>query len=170
MYRRNDLTVDARRYVWHKQALFKGRSRYYGTTWAGWGFWEWALGGRVYNMVEANALDDDTLRIEPVFRHNPDEMFTSNIVQSVQNELLARGIPELSFPIGSTNLPLTHCKENIDMHISLRRKEGDWPQRSIDFSGNGQHPNRWLHTDLMDLPHYYTHRLFEALVTKGNMK
>ena len=25
-----------RRYIWHKQALFKGRSLLYGTTWAGW--------------------------------------------------------------------------------------------------------------------------------------
>ena len=55
------------------------------------------------DLVMDLCSDDDILRIEPVFRHNPDEMFTSNIVQSVQNELLARGIPELSFPIGCTN-------------------------------------------------------------------
>jgi len=97
------VNANYRRFTWHKQALFKGRSSLYGTTWAGWGFWEWDLGGRVYNTDEANALDDATLRTNPAFRHNPDEMFTSNIAQSVQNDLLARGIPELSYPIGCTN-------------------------------------------------------------------
>ncbi len=54
-------------------------------------------------LEEPSNRSDDTLRIDPAFRHNPDEMFTSNIVKSVQNNILARGIPELSFPIGCTN-------------------------------------------------------------------
>lgn len=88
------------RYVWHKQALFKGRSPLYGTTWAVWEFWmhyvddEWVKG---YTLAQANALTDDELRTAPVFRHNPEEMFSSNIVKSVQDNLLARGIPELSY-------------------------------------------------------------------------
>ena len=31
-------------------------------------------------------------------------------------------------------------------------------------------PNRWLHTDLMNLSHFHTHLLFESLVTKGVLK
>jgi len=164
------VSVNARRYVWHKQALFKGRSGLYGTIWAGWGFWEYWLGGKVYSMAEANELNDDTLRADPVFRHNPDEMFSSNIVKSVQNNILARGIPELSFPIGSTNLTLTHCEENIDMNTALRREDGAWPQRDVDFSDDGQRPIRWLHTDLFSLPHYYTHELYKRLALDGGMK
>ena len=26
------------------------------------------------------------------------------------------------------------------------------------------------HTDLINLPHYYTHKLYKGIVTKGNMK
>ena len=66
---------------------------------------------------------DDDLRAAPVFRQDPDEMFSSNIVKSVQNNLLARGIPELSFPIGSTSLSTNNCVINVDMHIDLRRAD-----------------------------------------------
>jgi hypothetical protein len=168
------VSANPRRYSWHKQALFKGRSGLYGTTWAGWGFWESQLPllGKVYSMAEANALDDDTLRTEPVFRHNPEEMFVSNIVRAVQNDILARGIPELSFPIGYTNLTVANCAANLDLNMdpSLRRDDAVWPQRDIDFSDDGTRPNRWLHTDLLNLPHYYTHKLYGRLVLEGEMK
>ena len=166
------VTPNARRFVWHKQALFKGRSMFYGTTWAGWGFWEWWLGGRVYSVEQANALTDDQLRAEPVFRHNPDEMFVSNIVVVVRNNILAQGIPELSYPIGYTNVTSAYCVENIDLNsdANMRRDDEAWPQRDVDFSDDGQRPNRWLHTDLMNLPHFYTHKLYQRLVEEGDMK
>ena len=169
-----ELLRSPRRYVWRKQALFKGRSWAYGTTWAGWGFWEWALPlvGKVYSRDEANALTDDELRAEPVFRHNPDEMFTSNIVTSVQNELLARGIPELSYPIGYTNVSASYCVENIDLNSdsNMRRDDKAWPQRSIVYGSDENAWLRWLHTDLINLPHYYTYKLFKKLVEEGDMK
>jgi hypothetical protein len=169
--------MNARRYVWHKQALFKGRSSLYGTRWAGWGFWEWALPlvGKVYSRDEANALTDDELRAEPVFRHNPDEMFTSNIVVEVRNNLLARGIPELSYPIGYTNVAKLNTYgttvRNFDVNLSaFRRDDEGWPQRDVDFNDGGERPKRWLHTDLINLPHYYTHKLFKKLAEEGDMK
>ena len=115
---------------------------------------------------------DDDLRAAPVFRQDPDEMFSSNIVKSVQNNLLARGIPELSYPIGYTNVPTAYCVENIDMNNSVDIRRGDqaWPERDVDFSDEGLRPNRWLHTDLMNVAHYYTHKLYKGIVTKGNMK
>jgi len=171
------VTPNARRFVWHKQALFKGRSWAYGTTWAGWGFWEWALPlvGNVYSRDEANALTEDELRAEPVFRHNPDEMFTSNIVVEVRNNLLARGIPELSYPIGYTNVTKLNTYgttvRNFDVNLSaFRRDDEAWPQRDVDFNDDGERPKRWLHTDLINLPHYYTHKLFKKLVDTGDMK
>ena len=170
------ISINPRRFTWHKQALLKGGSWLYGTTWAGWGFWEWTLPfvGKVYSREEANALDDETLRINSVFRHNPNEMFTSNIVKSVQNNSLARGIPELSFPIGYTNVVLLNSPGNIrnfDMNAGdFRRGDSAWPHRDVDFSDDNKRPNRWLHTDLINVAHYYTHKLYEAIVTKGNMK
>ena len=115
------------------------------------------------------------LRAAPVFRQNPDEMFSSNIVKSVQNNLLARGIPELSFPIGYTNVVKLNTYDftdrNFDLNDSVfRRDDQTWPQRDIDYSVGNTRPTRWLHTDLMNVAHYYTYKLYETIVTKGNMK
>ncbi len=99
-------------------------------------------------------------------------MFASNIVKALQNNLLARGIPELSFPIGYTNITMAYCAANHDLNMdpSLRRDDATWTQRDIDFSDDGTRPNRWLHTDLLNLPHYYTHKLYGRLVLEGEMK
>ena len=99
-------------------------------------------------------------------------MFSSNIVKSVQNNILARGIPELSYPIGYTNVTtlIDPVVRNIDMNDNaLRRDDLAWPQRDIDFSSPTR-PRRWLHTDLINLPHYYTHKLFKEIIMKGNLK
>jgi len=130
------------------------------------------LVGKVYSRDEANALTDDELRAEPVFRHNPDEMFTSNIVVEVRNNLLARGIPELSFPIGATEVSsVTNVSRNIDINTSaFRRNDEAWPRRSIKYGDDEDAWLRWLHTDLINLPHYYTYKLFKKLVEEGDMK
>jgi hypothetical protein len=72
--------------------------------------------GKFYSMEEANALDDDALRNKPVFRHHPNGMFQPEIPAVLRNEILARGIPELSYPIGYTNVSPEYCVKNIDMH------------------------------------------------------
>jgi len=176
------VSMNARRYVWHKQALFKGRSWLYGTQWAGWGFWRYMvpLTGRVYSMKEANELDYGQLRVEPVFRHYPsavfepaDVMLPLTIETDMQYALLARGIPELSYNIGVTPVDGINQpgeERNINMHTDLKRVDGDWPQRAMDFNDDNQRPKRWLHSDLMDVAYFYTHRLFERIVDEGNMK
>ena len=133
------------------------------------------LVGKVYSKDEANALTDDELRAEPVFRHNPDEMFTSNIVVEVRNNLLARGIPELSYPIGYTNVAKLNTYgttvRNFDVNLSaFRRDDEGWPQRNITYGNAPEAWLRWLHTDLINLPHYYTHKLYKRIVQEGEMK
>jgi len=181
----NWLTINKRRYAWHKQALLKGRGIIVATQWAGWGFWEeywWPFNSNVYTMTQANALDDATLRTAPVFRHYPENnngknMFTNSIPQTLQNEILARGIPELSYNIGYTNLATTlnaiGPDRHFDMHTStdIRRTDGAWPQRDVVFSGsNNSRPKRWLHTDLMNVSYFHTYKLFDLIINKGNMK
>ena len=43
-------------------------------------------------------------------------------------------------------------------------------RRDPNAFDEGRRPKRWLHTDLMDLPYFYTHRLFERIVREGDMK
>jgi hypothetical protein len=159
------LTINARQFAWHKQALFKGRGPIHGTIWAGWGFHKMADNTRFYTLDAANALDDASLRSIPVFKHNPPEMFSSTISTNMHNNLLARGIPELSFPVGVFEIP---GKDNENMQ-TLQRTDGLWPSRGIDFN-NGQSPDRWLHSDSMNVAHFYTHRLFKRFIEVGSMK
>jgi hypothetical protein len=56
------------------------------------------------------------------------------------------------------------------MHTELKRTDKAWSQRGIDFNDDNKRPNRWLHADLMYVAHFYTHKLFEKIVEKGNMK
>jgi hypothetical protein len=160
-----------RRFAWQKQALFKGRSSIYGTTWAGWGFSydDDSPPQRVYTRTQANAATEIELQTKPVFRRNPGSMFNSSIAPEMRNEILARGIPELAPTIGGVYLESLLEERNRNMQ-TLQRDDGAWPQRAVDFSDNNTKPKRWLHTDLMNAAHYFTHKLYKELVTKGDMQ
>ncbi len=96
-------------------------------------------------------------------------MFSSVISQDLQNEILARGIPESTPTIGIERAKTVEFKEQTDME-SLKPEHGLWPERDIDFSDGGTKPSRWLHSDLMSLSHFFTYRLFRELVEKGTLK
>ena len=162
-----------RRYVWQKQVLFKGRSPFFGSQWAGWGFHtvldqneELVL---AYDSSSANNLSTNDLRSSPVFCHYPGGMFSATISGELRNEILARGIPELTPSIGIAPVSAVGFATNVNMVVFQDPANG-WPQRDIDFSDGGTRPNRWLHTDLMNLSHFHTHKLFENLVTEGHLK
>jgi len=179
----NWVSPKTRRYVWHKQALLKGRSPIYGTQWAGWGFSKYEVKDihgnttweRYYpNAAAANAAvaEPSPLRNCPVFNHHPKEMLQPVITDAKLNEILARGIPELSYNIGYTNVTALvdqNGNRNVDIHTALRRSDGAWPPRDVDFSDGGERPKRWLHTDLLNVSHFHTHRLFERIVNEGKM-
>lgn len=101
--------------------------------------------------------------------HHPPAMFASSIPKTVQNEILARGIPESTPTIGieKAEMALFAWQRNMQ---DLKPAHGMWPQRDIDFSDDGEKSDRWLHTDLMSLPHFYTYRLYQEIIEKGNLK
>ena len=154
--------IDTRAYVWHKQELYKGRNLIYGTGWAGWGFeyptWQTADG--------ANASTDDTLRQYPIFERDPDFMFTNVITQAHVDDILIKGIPALSWPVGRTNIATIVSSRNIDMDINnsdnILRPNG-WP---VDDT----YGNRWLHSQLVYVAHFYAHKLYEKFIEIGGLK
>ncbi len=164
---------NVRRYVWQKQALLKGRSEIYGTRWAGWGFYGTYDNkdrfNPFYDSAAANNASSDALRTVPVFKHHPPAMFASSIPKTVQNEILARGIPESTPTIGIEKAEMALFAGQRNMQ-DLKPAHGMWPQRDIDFSDDGKKSDRWLHTDLMSLPHFYTYRLYQEIIEKGNLK
>ena len=58
--------------------------------------------------------------------------------------------------------------QNIDLNVSDGTKNGvsrpnGWPDRS-------DYPGRWLHSDVKDVPYFYTYKLFEKIIEKGNLR
>ena len=163
---------DSRQYVWHKQEAYKGRSAIYGTTWAGWAFSEWGwcdeytLGlPRVfaYSAATANGASDNRLRQDPVFTHSPSMLFQTNIAITVRNQILADGIPALSYPVGGTQLLFAQPGRNIDMQTT------DLPN-GWGRADDGLYGQRWLHSDVMYMPYFYTYKLYDLFVTQGDMR
>ena len=157
---------DPRQYVWHKQELYKGRNIIYGTGWAGWGFeyptWQTAAG--------ANASTDATLRQYPIFERDPSYMFNSVISQANVDNILIKGIPALSPPIGREAItidPNFPSSFNYDMNAeyldSEKFRPNGWP---VD----GTYGNRWLHSQLIYVAHHYVHKLYEKFIEIGGLK
>lgn len=150
------------RYAWQKQEMFKGRTVVLdvpvpgGTDWAGWGF------SGEYTMAEANAATPDNLRTNAVFRRVPATMFSSNITAQVVNEIIAQGVPALSYAAGgnSINIPGFY---NYNMDVNANKPNG-WGR------GGGNYDTRWLHSDLKNMAYLYTYKLFNELVSQGGLQ
>ena len=165
---------------WHKQELFKGRSRATeglgGTDWAGWGFnWDSYWGPSIsdtpssakYDASAAAQLSSEQLMVDPVFWPNPSSMTNSVIPLLVRGAILAQGIPALAPPTGGTRFPQWPIGKTFDLNQpegqdSIERPN-EWPIRS-------RYPGRWLHSDMKDVAYYYTCKFYEIIVEKGNLK
>jgi hypothetical protein len=182
-------TLTWSRYAWHKQEVHKGRLSQgiapEGTSWAGWGFahsyiyqepavtssWSGAVGPGFHMITPNGAFYPPAVQTEsillselgehPVFLRRPASMFTSTIPVATQNEVLARGIPALSGPVGFNNVA-SLADNNINMN-SIERPNG-WG-RNHQVLGT-----RWLHGDLKAMAFFYNHRLFENVTANGGLK
>jgi hypothetical protein len=104
---------DPRQYTWHKQELYKGRNLIYGTGWAGWGF----AHPLIQTAEGANLSTDEILQQYPIFERDPSYMFTNVILQANIDNILIKGIPALSPPIGQKEIRKDQNDvANIDMN------------------------------------------------------
>ena len=151
---------DSRRYTWHKQENFKGRSWLYGTGWAGWGFYS-----QLQTAATANAMTADELRASPVFERDPSAMFASPISQYMHNSILVKGIPALSRALGMQTRNV--CGIGIN-HI-VNENDGETINRNNGWCRNSTlYGNRWLHTDLQNVPYFFTFEVYDLFVHEIN--
>ena len=138
---------------WQKQERFKGRwgqsilGGWAGTSEMGWGFSTQGYYGdgapplyrtvvdptdpqhvavvRItpYGTNDAANASSAQLRIDPVFNHDPPKILSGNLQRQDVDELLARGVPALSRPVGSMEL-VNHELRN---HPSIRLLSGTTP-------------------------------------------
>ena len=149
------------RYAWQKQEMFKGQTVLGvpvpgGTSWAGWGF------SGEYTMAEANAATPDNLRTNAVFRQEPAAMFSSNITVQVRNDIIAQGVPALSYAAGENAINLTGFY-NYNMDETVHKPNG-WGRDDDTYH------TRWLHGDLKKMAYLYTYELFNELVSQGDLQ
>jgi len=151
-----------------------------GTSWAGWGAQRETVvdaKGQVYvipvytNALGANAVPDQALRECPVFSHIPDWLVGSAVLsQSRTDEMLAMGIPALTPSTGRTLLPTVSDQRQQDLNSPVGEasafKPNGWPTEGHEAPDDG----RWLHNDMKDVAHYYTHRIFERIRDAGGLK
>ncbi len=158
------------RYCWQKQELFKGRGSLFplgGTNWAGWG-----KNSAYADAAAANAATDSDLQTEPVFRKDPSgsssepDIFDSGLNQDEINELLAKGIPALSPPMGRGIGDWDNPDPNLDVNIDMETLKTGWGRDPNDQP----YGNWWLHGDWKKMAYIHTHKLFELIVEEGDLK
>lgn len=96
------------------------------------------------------------LRVDPVFNHDPPKMFSGNLQRQDVDELLARGVPALSGPVGSMAMLLGSSVQNEDLNgFSL---VPGWPRAGeTTFSG-------WRHSDVKNIALPFVFPAFQQLV------
>ena len=164
---------------WHKQEIFKGRSRLTsglgGTDWSGWGFCKVYVPTATfpvemvkYSPQEASLLTDEQLREDSVFNLYPVSMTNDVIPLLTRAAHLAQGIPALAPPSGSSDLSEAlgddRCFDlnSVDtLSGGIVRPHG-WPRRST-FSG------RWLHSDMKDVAYYFNYKFFDKIIEEGGL-
>ncbi|HBA84461.1 MAG TPA: hypothetical protein DCZ95_10240, partial [Verrucomicrobia bacterium] len=151
-------------YAWQKQEIFKGRGGLGGTDWAGWGFeGYWTSEGWIseYTMEQANAAIPAQLRTNAVFLHEPTTMFSSNITAQVANDIIAQGVPALSYAAGIDAIAPLGLDRNYNAND---HKPNGWGRSGGDYGA------RWLHSDLKNMAYFYTYDLFNQLVSQGGLQ
>ena len=162
-----------RYHSWQKQERFKGRwlqsalGGFAGTSEMGWGFSTqgYYINGQppLYQSVN-NPIDPDNpvivrtmsydtntahsassaqLRADPVFKHEPPKILSGNLQQGDIDELLARGVPALSGPVGAKQVGANINATESDLNALA--SGGIWPRNSeSDWNG-------WRHSDIKDV-------------------
>jgi len=83
----------------------------------------------------------------------------------VQYDLLARGLPALSYAAAANRVPVLGDARNFDME-DKGRIPGLWPQEGHA----GTRAGRWIHSDCKDVALPYVYKMYEAMIEKGSLK
>lgn len=157
------------RYAWHKQELWKGRAAWYaavGTTeWSGWGFKTVFLGVRAWSADDANAVTDpNVFATNTVFNPFPTSITNSVLSEAQISAHLTQGVPALSRALGNVKVS-NSGSVSFDLNSKgIQYRPNGWVRDVPDFHDD------WLHSDIKDVPYYFTHRIFDKLIEGGGLR
>ena len=86
--------------------------------------------------------------------------------RKVQYDVLARGIPSLSYAMATRRLSILSDARNFDMEAK-GRTQNQWPSEGHTAKDN---MGNWLHSDFKSVALPYVHQMYEAMITNGDLK
>jgi hypothetical protein len=164
-----DFNITAEEGCWQKQETHKGVEPIAGTLLGGWGFhcWDETVGGQsvqtYYTESQAHAMaENGSITNSPVFSCAGTPLNNRNASQNDIWLSLAKYVPAVSSPVGGT-AALDSNNINLNNSTDVARPNG-WG-RNHNVYGTA-----WLHSDMKDMAYFYVFRLYEQVVTRGEMQ
>jgi hypothetical protein len=177
---------DTGEYTWAWQEKLKGLMQANGILSSDHGGWQFNTSYASLTISQANALQGSQLKTNAFFNFgSPSGSFYpfnndlaletssgSSYAQANRNRILSDAIPCLTLPAGANLVPRLQPPEspgqmNFDMQASY---ENGWPlgrpPRTAGVSAAGE----WHHSDVRAIAYTFTYKLFNQMVTVGNLK
>jgi hypothetical protein len=166
-------------YVWVWQEKGKGTSlhdNFIGSTHGGWKFsYYWRdEHGAPLSPDSMNDISNSRLQEQPFFSFTssmngpPDEDLLgtdgSAYAQANRNRILSDAIPALTLPVGANFVRALGTDNNLDMQKIF---ETGWPEARLASVVEGKN---WHHSDFVYVAYPFTYKLFNQIVTLGNLK
>lgn len=125
---------------------------------------------------EASLLTDDQLKEEPFHLkllypdlYDPDNGSAAAGPTIKRYELLATGIPAMSFAVAVNPLPKLEIvnpgeTRNFNMPAAMKNEYAVWPTHSFQ-----KNPEDWLHGDFKDVSFQYLYPMYQKMIDLGNL-
>ena len=98
----------------------------------------------------------------PVFSYGGTPLNNRNASQDDIWLSLAKYVPAISSPVGGT-APLDANNINLNDAMVVARPNGWGRDHNV-------YEESWLHSDMKDMAYFYVHKLYEQLVTRGDIQ
>jgi hypothetical protein len=134
----------------------------------------WSANLAAYSFNHAPSKEqapDSLLKVDPYFNKfqevalfSPDAHVASAMAAEpkVRYDLLARGIPSLSYAAAANKIAAFTNERNFDMEADCRVPDA-WPAEGHD----GLRVNRWIHSDFKNVALPYVYPMYQKMITEG---
>ena len=105
---------------------------------------------------------DGSITNSPVFSHGGTPLNSSNASQDDIWLSLAKYVSAVSSPVGGT---AALNRNNVNLNdVSDVARPNEWGR------DHNVYEEAWLHSDMKDMAYFYVYKLYEQLVTRGDMQ
>jgi len=92
----------------------------------------------------------------------------SEYAQTYSNSIISSGIPAVTLPVGANHLDVLAPDGQPDRNFNMQTNfENGWPLVRMQIP---QETNNWHHSDVREVAYIYTYKLFNQIVTNGNLR